>query len=168
MSAKTRLASAALLASAACHFQPTPVPLSGARSSIATLAGTWSGSYRGTESGRTGSIEFSIRVTADSAFGDVSMDPGPEARVFNPVDDPATHLRHAGGPRLLAIRFVDIVGGDVEGALEPYVAPDCECTVRTTFTGRVLGDTVRGTFVTRSPMIAPQSGVWAVARQPRK
>jgi len=65
---------------------------------------------------------------------------------------------------MLAVRFIDVVGGLVEGDLEPYVAPDCDCTVYTTFSGAVPGDSIRGTFTTRGRLIAPQSGVWAVAR----
>ena len=148
----------------ACHYTPTPVPLSGERSSIRALRGSWSGTYRGTESGRTGSITFIIRTDADSAFGEVYME-GPAGVIAGqPADDPRVHQLHASNPRFLAIRFVDVIGGEVEGALEPYVAPDCDCTVTTRFSGRVIADTVRGTFITRGRMIAPQTGVWSVVR----
>ena len=155
---------AAALLVGGCHYRPTPVPLSGDRSSIATLAGTWTGSYRGTETGRTGSITFTIKVSGDSAFGDVLMETPLGAPALQPVDDPTAHRAHASGARLLAVRFVDIFGGDVEGALEPYLAPDCDCTVVTRFTGRVFGDTIRGTFATRGRMIATQTGAWVVVR----
>lgn len=149
---------------AGCHYTPTPVHLTGERSSIRQLAGTWNGTYLGTQSGRRGSMSFTIQVAGDSAFGDVLMEMPPGVRVVEPADDPIRHARHARGPAMLAIRFVDIVGGSVEGALEPYVAPDCDCTVVTRFTGFVRGDTIRGTFVTRGRLISPQTGVWAVAR----
>jgi hypothetical protein len=152
--------SAALIVGA-CHYQPTPVPLSGERSSIRALRGNWTGTYRGTESGRTGSITFTIRTDADSAFGEVYMD-APQG--VQAADDPRIHQRHVSNPRYLAIRFVDVIGGEVEGALEPYVAPDCDCTVTTRFTGRVIADTIRGTYITRGPMIVPQTGVWAIMR----
>ena len=147
-----------------CHYRPTPVPLAGDRASISALAGTWTGTYRGTESGRTGNITFTIQVTGDSAFGDVLMESPPGVPVVQPADDPRTHRGHARGPRMLAVRFIDIIGGEVEGQLEPYIAPDCDCTVNTTFRGYVRGDTVRGTFLTRGQLIAAQTGVWAVAR----
>jgi hypothetical protein len=165
MNAKPLLVSASLLLSAACHYRPMPVPVAGDRSSIAALAGTWTGTYRGTESGRTGNIAFAIRVSGDSAFGDVQMDAPNGQSIVQLADDPTVHQRHARGPTFLAVRFLDVVGGDVEGALEPYVAPDCQCTVRTAFMGRVVGDTIRGSFVTRGTMTAPQTGVWAVARR---
>lgn len=157
----TFIAVAALL-TGACHFTPTPVPLSGERSSIRALRGDWTGTYRGTETGRTGIISFTIRTDADSAFGEVYME-SPQG--VQAADDPRVHQRHVTNPRYLAIRFVDVVGGEVEGALEPYVAPDCDCTVTTRFTGRVIADTIRGTYVTRGPMIVPQMGAWAITRE---
>jgi hypothetical protein len=159
----TVIAAAALLVGG-CHYRPTPVPLAGSRTSIMALAGTWNGVYHGTESGRSGSISFTIQVSGDSAFGDVLMETPPGAPVIQPADDPRIHRMHARGPHLLAVRFVDIVGGEVQGELEPYVAPDCDCTVVTTFNGYVRADTVRGTFVTRGQLIAAQTGVWAVTR----
>ena len=155
---------AAALLVGGCHYNPMPVPVSGDRSSIAQLAGTWNGTYLGPETGRKGNISFTIHVSGDSAYGDVLMEPPPGLMVFHPADDPIAHRKHAGSATLLAVRFIDIVGGSVEGALEPYVAPDCDCTVSTTFSGWVRGDTVRGTFTTRGRLIQPQSGVWAVAR----
>ena len=151
-----------------CQFRPTPVPMSGDPASLAALAalaGTWRGTYRGTQSSRTGSITFTVRANGDSAFGDVLMEASTGMTVVHPADDPIAHRQHASQPRLLAVRFVEIVGGEVEGVLEPYVAPDCDCTVTTTFTGRVIADTVRGTFITRGRLIAPQTGVWAATRQ---
>jgi hypothetical protein len=148
----------------ACHYRATPVPMSGDPASIKALAGTWTGTYRGTESGRSGTITFTIRVDGDSAFGDVLME-APGVTAFQPADDPVLHRAHVSNPRLLGVRFVDIQAGQVEGALEPYLAPDCDCTVQTRFRGRVIADTVRGTFVTRGTMLTPQTGVWAVTRQ---
>lgn len=148
-----------------CRFQPTPVHMAGNRSSINALAGSWIGTYRGTESGRTGTINFTMKISADSAFGDVLMETPAGMPVVRPVDDPAAHRLHASSSRLLAIRFVEVAGGSVEGALEPYIAPDCDCNVTTTFTGLVRGDTIRGTFATRGRMMNPQAGVWTVARR---
>jgi hypothetical protein len=164
MRRSTLLAAAAVLV-AGCHYRPTPVPLAGDRSSIAALAGEWTGTYQGTQSGRTGSIAFIIQVSGDSAFGDVLMETPPGMPAIRPADDPVAHRIHARGSQLLAVRFVDIIGGDIEGALEPYSAPDCDCTVTTVFNGRTLGDTIRGTFLTRGQLIAPQAGVWAVMRK---
>jgi len=161
------IAAAALLVGG-CHYRPTPVPMSGDRSTIKTLAGTWIGTYAGTDSRRTGSITFTIQVTGDSAFGDVLMQAPPGVAVIQSADTPEIHRTHARSSQLLAVRFVDIYGGDVEGALEPYIAPDCDCTVTTRFAGRVFGDTIRGSFVTRGRLMATQTGVWAIARSVSK
>lgn len=151
----------------ACRYQPAPVPISGERASVASLAGRWVGEYRGHESGRIGNIVFTIRVTGDSAFGDVMMfQPGLQL-AYPPADSPVDHARHAASPELLAIRFVSITTDVVSGELEPYVAPDCECTVRTTFIGRVRGDTVAGTFETRAPGLPLQTGRWQMMRDLR-
>src|SRR5690349_21850451 len=144
---------AAALLVGACHYRPTPVPLAGDRSTIALLAGDWTGTYRGMQTDRTGSITFTIRANADSAFGDVLMETPPGAPRITPADPPAVHNLHARGPQLLAIKFVAIYGGEIEGALEPYTAPDCDCIVTTRFTGRVAGDTISGTFVTRDALV---------------
>jgi hypothetical protein len=149
---------------AGCHYQAAPVPISGAHASIASLAGRWVGEYRGLESGRSGNIVFAIRVSGDSAFGDVLMfQPGLQL-LYSPADSPIDHARHAPSTDLRAIQFVSVVNDLVSGALEPYVAPDCECTVRTTFIGRVRADTVAGTFETRAPGLPLQVGRWQVMR----
>jgi hypothetical protein len=102
-----------------CHFRSTPVPVSGDPSSITALAGAWTGIYRGTQTERTGSITFTIRANADSAFGDVLMQTPPGTPMVQPADDPAMHRLHARGPQLLAIRFVAVglPGGKVSATL---------------------------------------------------
>lgn len=161
---RSLLIGVAAILSGACHFNPTPVPIAGDQSTIARLAGDWSGTYRGTETDRTGTITFTIRASGDSAFGDVLMSTPPGTPRIMPADDPSMHHLHARSPQLLAIKFVVIHGGDVEGAIEPYIAPDCDCAVTTRFTGRIVGDSIGGTFITRGALIGPQAGVWAVRR----
>jgi hypothetical protein len=153
-----------VLASAGCHYQPVPVPVQADPGTLAALAGNWAGSYEGEQTGRTGSITFRITEKGDSAFGDVMM--VPQSGVLpHPVDTPAEHLRHAGGPQVLSIAFVAISGDRVRGTLEPYVAPDCQCRVVTTFTGAAQGDRITGTFTTRTADGVEQTGQWRVSRQ---
>ena len=60
----------------ACSPAPqTPVPLVGAASDVATLAGHWEGAYSSAATGRSGSISFALTASGDSAFGDVVMIP---------------------------------------------------------------------------------------------
>jgi hypothetical protein len=66
---------------------------------------------------------------------------------------------------VLSIAFVRISGGDVTGTLDPYTDPECQCTVQTTFTGKLRGNTIEGTFVTRGPSAREQAGRWKVTRR---
>ena len=162
MSNRLWLAVAAALC-AGCHTQPVPVPVRADPAALAELAGNWIGTYQGSESGRSGQITFQISEHGDSAFGDVLMVPQSGA-MPHPVDPPAAHLRHASSPQSLSIAFVALAGDRVRGTLEPYVAPDCQCRVQTTFTGAVSGDQITGTFITRTANGAEQTGHWHVSR----
>lgn len=55
--------------------------------------------------------------------------------------------------------------GVVEGALEPYVAPDCRCVVTTRFHGTVLGAGIVGDYVTEAGQGLRQRGTWRVRRK---
>lgn len=56
----------------------------------------------------------------------------------------------------------------VTGVLDAYRDPQCDCPVETTFTGRLNGDTIDGTFATRgSQLAAQQTGTWRVKRTAR-
>ncbi|HUX33804.1 MAG TPA: hypothetical protein VMV51_08010 [Gemmatimonadaceae bacterium] len=155
---------AMLVALAACHYQAVPVPMQGEPAALAALAGEWVGTYDADQTGRSGSITFRISEHGDSAYGDVLMVPtagvGPR-----PVDVPAEHLRHARSAQTLAISFVTLAGNRVRGTLEPYIAPDCQCRVVTTFSGAVSRDAVDGTFLTRGDGGLEQTGRWRVTRR---
>jgi hypothetical protein len=69
--------------------------------------------------------------------------------------------------RGLTIRFVRIAGDSVSGSLDPYAAPDCDCVLSTTFTGRVRANRIDGTFITLggAPRGTPLRGRWRVTRR---
>lgn len=67
--------------------------------------------------------------------------------------------------QVLRIAFVRVAGGNVTGTLDPYTDPECQCTVQTTFTGTLRGNTIEGTFVTRGPLPREQTGRWRVTRR---
>lgn len=151
---------------AACRFTPTHVPLRGSESDIAQLAGTWDGEYSSAQSGRTGSIIFEFTAGVDTAHGDVLMTSPFNGHQFRAADAGSPdHERHARSVDMLTVRFVRIEGGTVRGALEPYVAPDCACTVTTVFNGTVNGDRIEGTYTTRGPRNLLQDGRWSAARR---
>jgi hypothetical protein len=149
----------------ACRYRPEPIPIQGERVEIARLAGTWVGEYSGTLSGRTGSITFTLKAGTDSAFGDVLMIPVGNLNAVMAADNPIDHRLHASSPQVLRVSFVSVANGRVFGSLEPYIAPDCECTVRTTFDGAIGAGAIEGTFVTRAPGGFEQTGRWRVVRQ---
>lgn len=155
----------ALLA-AGCRYRPAVVPTIGPHADMDLMIGEWDGEYWSDESGRHGSILFNITAHGDSAFGDVLMRVPAGEVAPRPVDLAAGHTIHARAADLLSIRFVRIEGGRVQGELEPYIAPDCECVARTTFTGTVAGDEVTGTYVTVREHAATQRGEWKVRRIP--
>jgi len=161
----TRIAVAmVLVAVTACQYHPTPISLQGEPSSIAALRGDWNGEYWSTASERRGSLSFSISSSADSAFGDVIMFT-PLGQQVRPVDAGDQHRMHSGSTQALRIDFVRVGGRMVSGILEPYIAPDCTCEVSTTFTGNVLGDTIRGTFVTNGRLGGNRDGNWLMTRR---
>lgn len=148
----------------ACSGSQSPVPMVGRQVDISQLAGEWLGEYSSVESGRSGSIVFNLTAGSDTATGDVVMNPqivnrGPAAPTGqNPTSFPT--------PRSIQIRFVRVSGGQVSGALDPYTDPNCGCQLHTTFVGRLVGDTLSGTYTSRHMETQEiQKGRWRVVRK---
>jgi hypothetical protein len=149
---------------AACQSTPqTPVRLQGDPASMARLAGTWSGQYWGGAGGRGGSLSFALRSGSDSLYGDVTM-LDPRGEPIRAADPSGMHAMHVASPQLLRIDFVAIRADSIRGILEPYIAPDCQCTASTTFVGQVRGDEIKGTFQTRSAGRVQAEGTWEMKR----
>lgn len=161
---RTVVLTSAAIVLAGCAYRPDPVTIAGSRTAISGLAGTWLGEYQGTESGRSGNITFIISAKGDSAFGDVLMVSSTNARVLQPVHSAEEHMAHVRSSTALRIDFVAVSEGELSGTLEPYIAPDCNCRVTTTFSGRHNGNVIEGTFVTRGPSNFEQRGTWRVSR----
>jgi hypothetical protein len=148
-----------------CRYHPTPVRLQGVSSDISAMAGKWEGEYASTQSQRSGSISFTVRAGTDTAFGDVLMLPVGGQQLLPADAQMGTHALHASQPQLLEITFVRVSAGLVEGALEPYVAPDCRCVVSTVFRGTQRDNVISGEYVTRGEMGLRQTGTWRVERK---
>lgn len=153
------------VALASCRYQPNTVPLHGRTTDVAALSGEWSGEYASAQSGRSGSIILTIQPGRDTAYGDVVMIPASGARLLATDATERTYVHHGNAPEVLRIAFVRIVGGVVEGAIEPYVAPDCRCTVRTVFQGTLSGDRIEGRYTTRGEFGVRQEGSWRAERK---
>ncbi len=165
----SRHLSFALLASVllGCAANPSPVPVEAAGSDLGALAGRWEGSYSSAQTGRSGSIVFTLEAGHDTATGDVLMIPSNSDRPLRPAgQDKIQPQQAAPMPSVLTIRFVRLQGDEVRGELLPYQAPDCDCMLETVFTGRLSGGRIEGTFTTygeRQP--APSTGHWQVRRK---
>ena len=154
----------ALVVAVGCRTAPSmPVQLQGDPRSISGLAGSWTGEYWNAAGGRGGSLSFSLRSGSDSLYGDVTMvdTRGQPVRSADPSD---VHAMHAGSAQQLRIDFVAVRADSVRGTLEPYISPDCQCTVNTTFFGQVRSDRIAGTFQTRSAARVLAEGSWDMRR----
>jgi len=159
-----RFKTLAIAALTACAASRTPVPLVGTSSDVSALAGDWTGDYSG-ESGRSGSISFSLKSATDSAFGDVVMVPtglGRPLKRWQP--DSTTPGTQAATSQVLTIRFVRVAGGTVNGTLEPYADPLTGTRLLTTFAGELKGNTITGTYTTQTASGQSQTGRWTVQR----
>jgi hypothetical protein len=153
-----------VVALGACSRAVSTIPVQGSAPAISRLAGDWEGEYSSIETGRSGSISFRLRAGSDTAEGEVMMTVG-EQRLH-------PSARGEGGGRTghsepLTIRFVQTSGTEVQGTLDPYRAPDCGCTLTTTFRGEVSGNVIEGSYETKGSGFhhPTQRGRWRVVRR---
>ncbi|HEY3219837.1 MAG TPA: hypothetical protein VGJ80_03825 [Gemmatimonadales bacterium] len=154
------------LALSACGASRSPVPLVGAATDVSALTGEWAGDYSSAESGRSGSISFTLRAAGDTAFGDVVMIPRAWGRALVPWTQPnAGGGSQAPASTVLSIRFVRVERGHVSGTLDSYADPHTGERLFTTFTGEQTGNTIAGTYTTRLQSGDTQTGRWSVQRR---
>ena len=152
----------ALALTTGCALNPAPVPVTGAPSEINALAGEWTGEYRSVETGRSGSILFTLQSGRDTAYGDVVMVARESGMTHDDAMRVATSRRQAN--QVLTIRFVRVTGSTVSGTIEPYPSPDCSCQLTTIFRGELRGDRIDGSFRTlhsENPTKVQQGTWWA-------
>ena len=129
-------------------------------------AGEWSGEYSSGESGRSGSITFTLRSAGDSAFGDVVMIPSGLGRPVKPYNEGQIAEPSSASPTtVLTIRFVRVEQGRVSGTLDPYADPQTGERLFTTFVGDLKGNAIEGTYTTRLQSGVTQTGRWSVLRR---
>jgi len=153
------------LALGACAASRAPVPLVGASGDVSALTGEWTGDYSSAESGRSGSITFTLRAAGDSAFGDVIMIPAAWGRPLMPYRQQNAAGSQSPETTVLTIRFVRVQQGHVSGTLDPYADPQTGARLLTTFSGEVNGNSIAGTYTTRLPSGDTQTGRWSVQRR---
>lgn len=157
----------ALLTACTAAPPPPPVSVQGNDRDLNALAGKWSGDYFSGSTGRTGSIRFNLNAEEGAVYGTVLMFPQGRSSSMEPANRQAPASEAPRGGQPLSIRFIVIEDGVVSGTLEPYKDPDCDCLLSTTFTGRVHGDVIEGSFVSHGgPAHKTQDGRWKVNRKP--
>ena len=141
---KSLALSFALLVAAACGGSQKEIAVQGSDKDLVNVAGDWEGEYKGNESGRSGTVTFSLGVGSHIAEGQVVM----------------------GGATPLKVEFVKVEGGKVKGTIAPYTDPQCSCQVETTFLGIVGDGSINGTFETKLGTTGQvQTGTWNVTRK---
>ena len=131
-----------------CATTSDTFPVQGTEGELEFLVGTWTGEYTGDDSERSGTLTFELQAGADTAHGHVLMDPARDLGYTREPAEDRPFVRARAAPVAIGIRFVRLRGGLLEGTLAPYEDPACECPLATTFTGRLEGDVIRGTFET--------------------
>lgn len=158
------LLSAAALVACATETHEA-IPLSGSPADVEALAGEWIGEYHSyDESGRSGTILFRLEAGQDTAHGDVLMHlTGRETAEIIPLTtDPWANVAP---DQLLSVTFVRAAGGTVFGRLDPYDDPVCGCEIKTTFTGRIQGNLIEGSYTSEHVSGADRTtGRWRVVR----
>jgi hypothetical protein len=149
-----------------CMTQRNPVDMYGDSVDLELLEGEWSGDYFSKDTGRSGTITFTLTAEADVAFGDVLMTPSSSREPYHPVGFRDKADVDPQFPSLLTIKFVEVLGGKIRGQLIPYWDPEMQRRLITTFEGVLKGDTIEGTFESRieqSPIYF--YGQWQVFRK---
>jgi hypothetical protein len=131
---------------AACGGGQKEVAVQGSDKDLVNIAGDWAGEYKGTESGRSGPVSFSLQVGSHIAEGQVLM----------------------GGATPLKIEFIKAKSGQIQGTIAPYTDPNCSCQVETTFLGTLRENAIDGTFESKLGGTGKtQTGTWEVTRKPK-
>lgn len=153
---------------AACAARQSTVPMVGTANDVSALAGQWAGDYSSSESGRSGSISFTLRAAGDSAFGDVVMVPSATGRPLTPWRGEMSGgagAQQRPQTEVLTINFVRVEAGRVNGTLAPYADPQSGARLTTTFSGQLSGNTITGSYTTTLPSGGTQTGRWSVQRR---
>jgi len=149
-----------LMVLAGCSAPGMPIPV---RGDVSPLVGHWEGEYSSSETGRVGSIVFTLVAGQDTATGDILMIP---ANMETPGDVTRTPDPNRRTPQVLKVSFVRCEGMEVTGWLDPYTDPDTGERVYTTFEGTLKGDRLEGTFTSLAELSGRRtSGKWMVKRK---
>jgi hypothetical protein len=144
--------------------QPAPAAIQGESHDIRQLAGRWRGEFHNTHTGRVGTIFFDLRADRDTAYGDVTFDRVIPTAVCNDMTRPQT-TSNVVVPVVLRFGALAVARGSIGGWLRPYRDPDLLCWMDTWFEGRLVRDTLGGSFFSRrTDTDTVRVGTWWAAR----
>jgi hypothetical protein len=153
----------------ACTPKPPSTEITSSDFDLQPLVGVWRGDFSSAQTGRTGIVAFTLRAGESSAKGNVVMIARPDSLLTAEEREMLDNGTLA-GRSVVPITFIRKQGGNMSGVLDPYRAPDCECTVTTTFEGTFTdSNNITGTYTT-VPSKAGASvtgGTWKVTRVKR-
>jgi hypothetical protein len=144
--------------------QPAPVRVEGESRDLRQLAGTWRGEFHSTQTGKVGTIFFDLRAGSDTAYGNVTFDRVmPVAACSDMTRPQATSSIVL--PVVLRFGALATYRGSLGGWLQPYRDPELSCWMDTWFEGRVVSDTLQGSFFSRrTDTDTVRAGTWWAAR----
>lgn len=142
------IATLALALTVGCGSSMQSIEVSGKKNDINRLAGSWQGELTGADNEQA-KVAIAVSVNRREAY---------KALVRASIADEVS----AKPLKVIDFRVND---RDIIGTLAPYIDPVCMCTARTTFTGKIAGDVVHGTFITRMPTLDKErTGTWSMLR----
>jgi hypothetical protein len=131
-----------------CASSLTAVPVKGKDADVFAMRGEWVGEYSSSDTGRKGTIRFSLRPGRKTADGEVDM-----------------QMPGAPEPTMLRIAVLRIAGDELHGKLERYTDPTCSCQVDTDFIGTMNAEAIDGTFIIHPVGTDKElGGVWHAER----
>lgn len=151
---------------AACNplIQPAPVRMQGEAADIRRLAGTWRGEFHNAQTGRVGTIFFDLQADSDTAYGNVTFDRVVPVATCTDMARPQ-ETSSIVLPVVLRFGALATSNGSLGGWLQPYRDPDLACWMDTWFEGRLVRDTLAGSFFSRpTDRDTVRQGTWWAAR----
>jgi hypothetical protein len=152
-----------------CATRTPGIELAASDFDLNPLVGQWRGDYSSSQTGRSGTIAFTLRAGESAASGNVVMIPRADS-LLTPAEREMVSNIDAPGRSVLSIHFVRKEAGNLSGTLDPYRDPECNCTVTTTFQGSFRDPgTIEGTYSTvpSTPGRSVTGGKWKVTRVKR-
>jgi hypothetical protein len=152
-----------------CASNPPSTQVTASDFDLNPLVGEWRGNYSSAETGRKGTIAFTLRAGESSASGNIVMIPRSDSMLTIADEERVTNVA-ATDRAVLKIHFLRKEGGNLSGTLDPYRDPECGCPVTTTFQGAFRdARTIEGTFSTvpSQPGRSVTGGTWKVTRLKR-